>query len=302
MRTRWTPRSGHGLAASRLPTPAPPRAAATTKRRHEARGYRSVWTAKRCAGPKITTATRCSYWQRWRARPAMAARRWSSRRPRSAARRPTNQAAREVLGGIDLDGATVTADALHTVKATAELIHQRGGQFVFPVKENRQALFDALDALPWKDIPITHHSVDKGHGRITRRTIRVLPAPDDLPFPHVNQAYLVERYVTATDGTPISAVAALGVASHTATQATPADLACYVQGQWAVEVLHWIRDTLYREDNSTVRTRSGPRIMASLRNLAIGALRLAGRRDITEATRWANRYMTRPFTILALTS
>lgn len=220
----------------------------------------------------------------------------------SGAKTNEPQAAREVLGGIDLDGATVTADALHTVKATAELIHQRGGQFVFPVKENRQALFDALDALPWKDIPITHHSVDKGHGRITRRTIRVLPAPDDLPFPHVNQAYLVERYVTATDGTPISAVAALGVASHTATQATPADLACYVQGQWAVEVLHWIRDTLYREDNSTVRTRSGPRVMASLRNLAIGALRLAGRRDITEATRWANRYMTRPFTILGLTS
>jgi hypothetical protein len=42
--------------------------------------------------------------------------------------------------------------------------------------------------------------------------------------------------------------------------------------------------------------------MASLRNLAIGALHLAGRTDITEATRWASRYMDRPFTILGLTS
>jgi hypothetical protein len=41
--------------------------------------------------------------------------------------------------------------------------------------------------------------------------------------------------------------------------------------------------------------------MASLRNLAIGALRLAGRCDITEATRWASRNMNRPFTILELT-
>ena len=40
--------------------------------------------------------------------------------------------------------------------------------------------------------------------------------------------------------------------------------------------------------------------MASLHNLAIGALRLAGRTDITEATRWACRNMTRPFTILGL--
>ena len=45
-----------------------------------------------------------------------------------------------------------------------------------------------------------------------------------------------------------------------------------------------------------------PRIMAGLRNLAIGALRLAGRTDVTEATRWAGRSMDRPFTILGLTS
>ncbi len=49
------------------------------------------------------------------------------------------------------------------------------------------------------------------------------------------------------------------------------------------------------------RTRSGPRIMAAMRNLAISALRLAGRTDITEATRWASRSMDRPFTILGLT-
>jgi hypothetical protein len=38
-----------------------------------------------------------------------------------------------------------------------------------------------------------------------------------------------------------------------------------------------------------------------MRNLAISALRLAGRTDITEATRWASRSMDRPFTILGLT-
>ena len=39
----------------------------------------------------------------------------------------------------------MTADALHTVKATARHIHEHGGEFVLPVKENRRALFDALD-------------------------------------------------------------------------------------------------------------------------------------------------------------
>jgi predicted transposase YbfD/YdcC len=207
-----------------------------------------------------------------------------------------------VLGQIDLNNKVVTADALHTVKATAEHIHERGGQFVLPVKENRRALFDALDTLAWNDIPITHRSVENGHGRITTRTIQVLPAPPDLPFPHVNQVFLIERYVSDLHGGPISAVAALGVASPEPNQANPAELARYVREQWSIESLHWIRDTLYQEDKSQIRTRSGPRIMAALRNLAIGALRLAGRTDITEATRWAARRMDRPFTILGFTS
>jgi predicted transposase YbfD/YdcC len=206
-----------------------------------------------------------------------------------------------VLGRLDLHGKVVTADALHTVKATARLISEGGGEFVFPVKENRRSLFDAIDALPWKDVPIAHAATDRGHGRITTRTIQVLPAPEGLPFPHVSQVFLIERHVTDLQGKPVSAVAALGVASPEPGRAGPADLARYVREQWSIESLHWIRDTLYQEDKSQVRTRSGPRAMAALRNLAIGALRMAGRTDITEATRWAARSMDRPFTILGLT-
>jgi predicted transposase YbfD/YdcC len=209
--------------------------------------------------------------------------------------------ATEVLGRIDLQGKVVTADALHTVKATAEFICEHGGEFVLPVKENRKALFDALDGLPWHEVPIAHSATDRGHGRITTRTIQVLPAPKDLPFPHVSQVLLIERYVSDLNGNPVSAIAALGVASPPADRASAADLASHVREQWAIESLHWLRDTLYQEDKSQVRTRSGPRIMAALRNLAICALRLAGRTDVTEATRWAGRSIDRPFTILGLT-
>ncbi len=152
--------------------------------------------------------------------------------------------AEAVLGQIDLEDKVVTADALHTVKATAEFIHQAGGEFALPVKENRKALFDALDTLPWHKVPIAHTATDRGHGRITTRTIQVLPAPDDLPFPHVSQAYLIERHVTGLDGKPLSDVAALGVTSLTAARADPARLAGLVRGQWAIESLHWLRHPL----------------------------------------------------------
>jgi predicted transposase YbfD/YdcC len=204
--------------------------------------------------------------------------------------------------GVDLARTVITADALHTQRAHAEYLHERGAGFVFTVKHNQPRLFAALDALTWAQVPIAARDIDTSHGRITTRTIQVLPAPVDLPFPHVNQVWLIERYTCDPAGTPLSAVAALGVTNLTADHATPAKVAALVRNHWGIESLHWLRDTVYREDSSTVHTKSGPRVMAALRNLAIGAIRLTGRRDITEATRQASRSMDRPFKILKLIS
>jgi predicted transposase YbfD/YdcC len=203
--------------------------------------------------------------------------------------------------GIDPARLVITADALHCQRDHATYLHQRGAGFVFTVKHNQPGLFAALDALPWTDTPVTHRQTDRGHGRITTRTIQTLPAPPDLPFPHVDQVWLIERYVTDLAGNPTSAIAALGVTNLHTSRAAPADIARLVRDHWGVESLHWLRDTVYREDHSRAHTRSGPRVMAGLRNLGIGALHLAGRRDIAEATRWAGRNMHRPFQILGLT-
>jgi predicted transposase YbfD/YdcC len=200
--------------------------------------------------------------------------------------------------GVDLSRLVITADALHCQREHAEYLHRHGASFVFTVKHNQPALYAALDALPWADTPIAHRDLDHNHGRITTRTIQVRPAPADLPFPHVNQVWLVERYVHDPTGTLLSAVAALGITNLTADQATPADLAGLIRNHWGIESLHWLRDTVYREDHSTAHTRSGPRVMATLRNLAIAAIHLHGRRNITETTRWATRAMDRPFTLL----
>lgn len=207
----------------------------------------------------------------------------------------------ELLDPLDITGTVITADAMHTQRDTAEYLHRRGADFCFCVKENQPKLFAALNALPWQETPIGHTRTDRGHGRIERRTIRVLPAPEDLPFPHVQQVTLIERYVSDLNGGSPSAIAVLGITSLPTARAEPARLARLTRGHWGIESLHWLRDTLYREDESKTSTKSGPQVMAGLRNLAIGALRLTGRTDITAATRWASRFMHRPFDILGLT-
>jgi hypothetical protein len=53
----------------------------------------------------------------------------------------------------------------------------RDGYFILPVKQNLSTLFDALDALPWRDVPIAHSRTEAGHGRITTRRSRA-PLPE----------------------------------------------------------------------------------------------------------------------------
>ncbi len=206
-----------------------------------------------------------------------------------------------LLDTINITGMLITADCLHTQRKHACYLNGRDADFVFCVKDNQPKLFAALDALAWHTIAVSDTTTSRGHGRIETRTLQVMPVPPGLPFPHVQQVFLIERTVTDLNGVPLSNVAILGVTSMNTTRGTPRLIAEAVRGQWKIEVLHWIRDTTYREDNSTAHTKSGPRIMATLRNLAIGALHLAGRNDIAEATRWAARNMERPFTILGLT-
>jgi predicted transposase YbfD/YdcC len=130
-----------------------------------------------------------------------------------------------LLDGVDLDRAVVTADALHCQRATADCPHGRGADFILPAKDNQPRLFDALDALPWRDVPVACAATDRGHGRIETRTIQLIDAPGGLPFPHVSQAYLIERHVTALDGTPLPGIAALGVTSLDAARSGPRAMA-----------------------------------------------------------------------------
>jgi len=189
-----------------------------------------------------------------------------------------------------LAGHVITADAGHTVKAHARLIcEELFAHYVLTVKLNTRKLWEELDALDWKSVPVQHAADEKGHGRRERRTIHVMNAPEHIRnrFPHARQAALIERYVTRTVRVRKgrrwvrkqvkSAVAVFIITSLDAREAAPAHLAGYVRGQWTIEnKVHWVRDVTFREDSSRVRTGPRPRIMATLRNLVIGLIRQAG--------------------------
>jgi predicted transposase YbfD/YdcC len=206
---------------------------------------------------------------------------------------------RELNQYYPLAGHVITADAGHTVKAHARLIcGELLAHFAFTVKQNTPALWAELDALDWASIPVQHATEEQGHGRRERRTIQVMDAPEHIRkrFPHARQAALIERYVTRTVRVSKgkrwvkkqvrSAVAVFIITSLDAREAAPAHLAGYIRGQWTIEnKVHYVRDVTYREDASRVRVGTRPRIMATLRNLAIGLIRQAGYTKIAATIR-----------------
>jgi predicted transposase YbfD/YdcC len=189
-----------------------------------------------------------------------------------------------LLKDLPLADVVITTDAMQTQRSHARFLREvKDAHFVFPVLENQPGLFALLDRLDWKDVPVTAWTVDTDRGRHELRTIQVLPAPSELRFPHVGQVFLIERTVTVKGKTSYQAM--LYVTSLTPDQASPADLLAYVRGHWTVESLHWVRDVVFAEDASQIRTGNASRVMATIRNTVISLLRIAGITNIAAALR-----------------
>ncbi len=201
----------------------------------------------------------------------------------------------------DLEDTVVTSDALHTQHDHAAYLLDRKAHYIVIVKGNQKNLRRQLKSLSWKQIPLQDKTRASGHGRTEIRRLKMCTV-NNLLFPGARQAVqIVRRRRRSRKTGKISIKAVYAVTSLTAEQATPARLATLIRGHWTVESLHHVRDVTFAEDASQTRTGNAPRVMASYRNLAIGAFRLAGVRNIAAGLRRTARDATRPLALLGLT-
>jgi predicted transposase YbfD/YdcC len=214
---------------------------------------------------------------------------------------------RALLESVDPDNAVVTADAAHDQRETAEYIAgskddgNRGPDYFLFVKGNQpslqKALFDAIQDDGPRDPDYTE--LDYSHGRIIRRSIWVTSA-DGIDFPHASRAARIRRDRYDLDGALISKEIVHAVTSLGKDRAGAADLARIARGQRGIESVHWLRDTAWAEDANTGYAGNGPQVMATLRNLAISLLYLAGVKEITRTLQAIGRDRTRILNYLPL--
>jgi predicted transposase YbfD/YdcC len=211
---------------------------------------------------------------------------------------------RPLLEPLPLDGVVITADAMQTQREHARwLTEDKHAHWLLPVLGNQPGTYAALDALAWESTPVAAATSEISRSRVETRTIRVLPAPDGLGFPSASQAILLERYVTIKkNGRWVmrNCEAVLYLTSLDPAQASPADLLAYARGHWTVEHLHWLRDLVWSEDKSLIRTGNAPQVMSAITNLVITLFRLQGVTKITAETRLNAQNPRRPLQLLAL--
>ena len=70
-----------------------------------------------------------------------------------------------------------------------------------------------------------------------------------------------------------------------ADEAAPEDLLAHVRGHWEIEHAHWLRDVIWKEDKSLIRTGTAPQIWSALANLVITLFRIHGVTSYTKETR-----------------
>jgi predicted transposase YbfD/YdcC len=209
-----------------------------------------------------------------------------------------------LLEPLDLAGCVITADAMHAQRGHAEfLIAKKKAHYILVVKRNQPGLYAQVKNLPWRNIPAGCKQHNRGHGREEHRTLQVTAVAAGIAFPHAVQAIRLTRRVRPLRGQKKwRTVIVYAITSLTVTQATPAELAGWIRGHWQIEVLHHIRDVSYGEDASQIRTGNGPQVMAALRNLGIGILKMAGHTSIGAACRHHARDATRTLATLGLST
>jgi predicted transposase YbfD/YdcC len=98
-----------------------------------------------------------------------------------------------LLADLDLAGAVVTADALHTHPAAAAyLVAGKQAHYLLTVKANQPTLLDRCARIAWHRVPELDRTRDRAHGRIELRTLKAVTV-HHFGFPHVAQVIQVTR-------------------------------------------------------------------------------------------------------------
>lgn len=208
----------------------------------------------------------------------------------------------QILQQVPLKGVIVGGDALHAQRAASQQIVAAGGDWIWTIKDNQARTRWAIEKLfvqevcnlqqgaaLSKDFQIVTQ-VEKGHGRIEKRTLMVSSLLNDyLDWPGVAQVFRIERVVTDTLTKLRSRQVVYGLTSLPQERASAQQLLSLNRQYWGIESgLHYRRDVTLHEDATRLTVGSSGHNMAILNNLVVGLCLQHGFQNLAKARRLFN--------------
>jgi len=205
----------------------------------------------------------------------------------------------QVLNQVNLSGAIVIGDAMHTQREISRQIVTSGGDYLWFVKDNQPRTRWAIEKLFVHEIcnlrqgaPLSKEiqmfsKTTKGHGRIETRTIFVSTLLNDyLDWPYVAQVFRLERVRWHNCYKGKTREVIYGLTSLTPHQASPKRLLKLTREYWGIENgLHYRRDVTLGEDATRMTKGQAGRNMAILNNLVLGLCLRHGHSNVAQARR-----------------
>jgi predicted transposase YbfD/YdcC len=203
---------------------------------------------------------------------------------------------------------------MHTQRAISARILERGGDYLWVVKENQGRLYQDIQRLFAPDDPKPGfgkistdfqlaETVNCGHGRIEKRSIQTSEMLNDyVDWPGLGQVYLLERtFQWRRQGKIIKTSHEIeyGITSLTRAKASAKRVLQVRRKHWLIETgLHYRRDVTFHEDATRMTQSAAGGILAMVHNLVLGLIKQAGFRNAAQARRYFDGHIDQAFSLL----
>ena len=183
------------------------------------------------------------------------------------------EAFRELIELLDVNGSVIVADALHCSRKSAKTVIDNGAEYLFVVKNNTPRLREDIELYFRDGQAPSHQTVEKNGGRIEKRTAY---ASTDTGWLYGKEQWGKLSTIGAIHrefekGGEKSSQWHYYISSAAL---SPQALLSHARLEWAVESMHWLLDVHFTEDKTRVWDMNVQKILNTTRKIALNMVRL----------------------------
>jgi predicted transposase YbfD/YdcC len=182
----------------------------------------------------------------------------------------------EAIDLLDLQGSTVTIDAMGCQKDIAQKIIDKGGDYIFGLKENQATLCAQVETA-FKTNAVQFFAMEaattseSGHGRVEERRCRVIRDLSKISnaqhWPNMRCVVEMKREITVKGKVTESTNYYIS-----SSDSGPEQMMKNIRSHWSIESMHWMLDVVCKEDASSMHKGNIPANMAVVRRFVLNIL------------------------------